>query len=1032
MCLTIFILPQLMSAQITTKGKDFWLGFTENEFVQGLALEIYITSENRATVNLSNPLGTFRNTKIVEPGTSSLVILPGELMPREEGLNNFGIHITSDSDISIYALNKLSLSVDATMVLPTEALDTEYYVMAHVKQDTLENDARESNMLIVATEDDTEIEVVPSVDTFRGWSAGETQTIILHAGQTYQVKSNSDLTGTFVRSVVGPDRNCKKIAVFGGNRSTNVGDCGASKDHLMEQMTPVSSWGEEFLFVPYQSRVGGDLVKVMASVDGTKVQISGIGTIELDAGEYYTNESLDGVRSISSDKPISIGQFSRSQGCDGNPSDPFMILLSPIDQGIKSITFSALPTLSALVHHLTLVTSRDNLNGILLDGVDITDQFTIIGDAAYATVTFGPGDHSLVANESVIPYVYAYGNEESFGYVAGMSLGNEDLALVAQSLEIEGESDANCVDSPVELSANFVVPAGTEPLFDTFEWDFGDGNTGFGETTNHVYDTPGEYEVVLVASNGRSKCNNTATMMKKIRVRPVAVADFIGPLSVCPDVMGIEYEVEGPVGNTYEWFIRGGVITNGGTGRKITVNWGGERDDAFIKVLPKNTDQCNVDTLTFEVRINEALTPARPGSNGFSNHEVCFDAFQSVEYAIPQTNGSMYEWFVDSHGAIIGSNLGSEITVSWNGPGQGQVWYREYNPSIPNCEGISEPLDVTIYSEINAVPSIVNVGCSGEASGAIHLNITGGKPGAYQVDWSNGMSGTEVTDLRAGSYTAIITDALGCSVERTYIVEEPEPLRVMDIEVAQARCFGEASGKVMVLVDGGTRFSSGDYHYTWRVGDDIVQTTNTGEANGIPGGTYQLVVKDANDCEAQVDFTIDQPTALEANLEKLINEPICPQASNGTAFIDAKGGTPDYQFFWSNRPDENNKAATDLSKGDYSVRIVDANGCDTVFNLTVSERFPRLSVPTAFSPNGDGINDVFLPVTDCALVFTMQVYNQWGSIIFSTKDLASGWDGTFEGQLAPDGKYSYVVFYSGVINDVTFEETFRGTVKLIR
>lgn len=1017
-------------AQVTTKGKDFWLGFTENDFLPGHSLEVWINTEERANVTIRTPLGNFTNIKVVDPGRNSLVILPSELMAMSEGKHDFGISITSDVDISVYALNKLFLSMDATTVLPTEALDTEYYVMAHVKSDTLSNDAGEANMLIVATEDNTEIIVVPSADTFGGWLAGETQNITLNAGQTYQIKSLGDLTGTYVRAVVGADRNCKKIAVFSGNKSTNVGACGPTKDHLMEQMPPISSWGRNFLYVPYQTREGGDFIKIMASEDGTRIQVDGVGTIELNAGNFYLNEALEGATSISADKPIAVGQFSRSQGCDDVDSDPFMIMLGAIDQGINAVNFSAIPIFRTATHYLTLVASSNNLSNIMFDGIDITDQFTVQGNAAYANVVFQPGNHRITAENGVLPYVYAYGEEESFGYLAGATLGNADLIEISESLTIATDNQI-CVGLPTNFMAEFDVLLGEDPVFDTFEWDFGDGTIGLEKNVAHVFDVAGEYEVMLTASNGRSLCNNSASVTKIITVRELAINEFVGPLSVCPLVTGIEYFVDGPPDNTYEWFIEGGTITSGGNSGRITVDWGVANENALIRVLPVNLEQCNTDTLSFDVKINQALQPALPKSNGFSPDGVCFDEFENVTYFTSQTAGSDYEWFVDGHGQILGSNLGNEINVKWNGPGTGQVWYREYNPSIANCEGFSDRLTVTIYEEIRAAPTITNVLCNGESNGTISLVISGGKPGDYTVEWDNGMSGESITDLIVGNYTATITDELGCEFRETFNVAEPDVLEITDAEASATLCFQAPTGRAELMVSGGTPFNNGEYMYRWE-SNGRVTTTNSRVVDGLRGGDYTVTVTDLNGCEVSMNFVVTEPTQLEADLETLLNPAICPQANNGTAFIDAKGGTPDYRFFWSNNNATDDANASNLSKGSYSVRILDANDCETTLNVNVSERFPRVSVPNAFSPNGDGLNDDFKPVTDCSLPFSMQVYNKWGAIIFSSEDVTVGWDGRFEGQEAPSGNYSYIIFYTVTLNDKTFEESHKGSFKLIR
>ena len=101
-------------------------------------------------------------------------------------------------------------------------------------------------------------------------------------------------------------------------------------------------------------------------------------------------------------------------------------------------------------------------------------------------------------------------------------------------------------------------------------------------------------------------------------------------------------------------------------------------------------------------------------------------------------------------------------------------------------------------------------------------------------------------------------------------------------------------------------------------------------------------------------------------------------------------------------------------------------------NINVREKHPRIYLPNAFSPNGDGANDEFKAMSDCELNFSMQIFNAWGGIVFSTTDMARGWDGTVAGKATPIGKYSYIVFYAATVNGLSFEETQRGTLRLLR
>ena len=422
---TLVLLVLSMSsvvAQVTTEGRDFWFGFMDSESAE--SLEIYLTAKDTSEVTVTAPLIGYDTTVTVFANSSVTISLPLSLLPEEEGVFNKGVHVTSDNDISVYQLNKRAFSADATVILPTNVLGKDYFVMAHhePKEDATGADL-ESQVLIVATADQSVFEVIPSVETFNGLKPGVPIKISLDAGQTYQLKSKEDLSGTRVTTVVS-ESVCGGLAVFGGNKFTNVGGCGGNNDHLIEQMFPIRTWGREFLFVPYATRKGGDYLKLMASEDTTSIEISGIGNITLNQGEMKIFKAIDGVREISSDKPIQIAQLSRSESCDGVPSDPFMIMLSPQEQRLRQITFNAFDLSIIDQYYLTLITQNGKFSDVEIDGINISDQFSSAGNSAYSILEISEGTHTLTAPDGVIAYVYGYGRSESFGYAAGVSLEN--------------------------------------------------------------------------------------------------------------------------------------------------------------------------------------------------------------------------------------------------------------------------------------------------------------------------------------------------------------------------------------------------------------------------------------------------------------------------------------------------------------------------------------------------------------------------------------------------------------------------------
>ena len=237
------------SAQtFSTKGQDFWLGFMQN--YSGPTLSVYISSDVNTSGMVEIPLAGWSQAFSVTANTTTQVQVPTNLAEATatEVIENKGIHVTANDPVNVYALNYEEYTSDAAVILPVPTLGIEYYAMAFntaVLTGTLP-----SELLIVAAENGTQVEITPSVNTMGGNSAGVPFTITLNQGEVYQVKADpGDLTGTRIIAV----GSCKRFAVFSGNICTDVWGCNYC-DHLYEQMYPVTTWGKGYITVPFLTR----------------------------------------------------------------------------------------------------------------------------------------------------------------------------------------------------------------------------------------------------------------------------------------------------------------------------------------------------------------------------------------------------------------------------------------------------------------------------------------------------------------------------------------------------------------------------------------------------------------------------------------------------------------------------------------------------------------------------------------------------------------------------------------------------------
>lgn len=243
------------------------------------------------------------------------------------------------------------------------------------------------------------------------------------------------------------------------------------------------------------------------------------------------------------------------------------------------------------------------------------------------------------------------------------------------------------------------------------------------------------------------------------------------------------------------------------------------------------------------------------------------------------------------------------------------------------CDSIivQEPTKIIVTSEHTDVTVF-----KGSDGTAIVSNVSGGTP-PYTFQWNDPKKQTTATasNLKAGTYTCIITDKNGCKMAVTVVILEP-PLFIVLIDTIQVSCFNGTDGKIVLHPSKGTA----PYSYTWtpNVSSDSI-------AVNLKAGVYSIDVKDAHNVVVTITATIKQPDELTADIEG--KDITCNGASNGEAVLyQLKGGTKPYTIVWSNGG--NTDKISNLSAGTYSSNITDAHGCVLTKRVSIFEPSPLL------------------------------------------------------------------------------------------
>lgn|GEM_PF-3437313 len=235
---------------------------------------------------------------------------------------------------------------------------------------------------------------------------------------------------------------------------------------------------------------------------------------------------------------------------------------------------------------------------------------------------------------------------------------------------------------------------------------------------------------------------------------------------------------------------------------------------------------------------------------------------------------------------------------------------------------------VTFTYTVNPTPSATtaqtNVGCYGGNNGIASITAISNGTAPYTYSWTNSSSdSTKAVNLVAGVYTCTITDANGCFVVKTFTITQPDPLTA-NTSQTHVKCNGDHTGGVAITaVSGGTA----PYTYLWNTGATASSIEN------LTAGTYTCTITDAHNCTIVRPVTITQPVPLIASTAQ--TNISCFGGNNGEASVNAGGGVSPYTYLWNTGAIT--ASITNLTIGDYSCTIKDANGCIIIRNITITQ-----------------------------------------------------------------------------------------------
>ena len=346
------------------------------------------------------------------------------------------------------------------------------------------------------------------------------------------------------------------------------------------------------------------------------------------------------------------------------------------------------------------------------------------------------------------------------------------------------------------------------------------------------------------------------------------------------------------------------------------------------------------------------------------------------------------------------------LTFQFNNTASGIYTYRlsvaeSGNINTINCRVASKPIIITIHDQPIATATGNSPVCENQL---INLLATGGNTYAWSgpASFTSALASPSLIakSNTGGVYSVTVSNKFGCTNIASYnVTVNPKPIAAID----NVPSFCEGNNVTLQ--------ATGGVSYLWLPGKGLSNVTiENPVANPIDTTTYQVIVTSTNNCTdtAAITLNVLKKPVANAGADKII-------VKGQAVILDGFAAGGNVSFSWSpnlfmNDPLLIKPTVTPLNDFQYTLDVTSNNGCGTASDDVSVKVYRDIYIPSAFSPNGDGLNDTWVIQGIIAVPnATVTVFNRYGKIVFETTGNLQQWDGNFNGTPSPTGSYTYLI-----------------------